>query len=618
MANVPPFSCPGYDAPQPTRFADGDAVLIRDDALVDGGAFDQLRRGTLVSSPKDGLLRLRASAEPPFRCSLLPDDFVNPAPLPAAALRNVRRVMDGAVDSPLGALLARRPPKFRGAPTTAERGSDVLAPFRARGRDAVGAAVEAIAHLDRSTLAVQGPPGTGKTFLAARAIARLLEGGDRRGVRVAVCAPSHATVANCLLAALAATGGESTTGTRVVKIGARRRAAGARGEDPERDLAEYPGVASRPRLDAKVVAEFFAEEDRRPVLCGATAWALARDEAVGLFDYLFVDEAGQVPCANVAAMAACAANVVLLGDQMQLPAPQRAAHPSPLARASALEYYSRGRRTTTPEGGETASSEAGGGIGDDQGVFLAETRRLHPSLCGAISELVYGGRLTAHASAARRTVPGRTSLVNAHAGLAVVDVAPPDDDPSDGDAAASLATANVREARVVAKLVAEMLAHKRLEDGDTTRGLDADDVLVVCPYNAHVRAVEGALRAAGAAGVKVGTVDRFQGREAPVVVASLCVAPGDDPDAGEFDSANGGGGGHRGLSFVLDVRRLNVALSRAQCLAVLVCAPDLADGAPSSLDRMRELAMLARLRELAVETAVAGDDDDDGGEEIPF
>ena len=175
----------------------------------------------------------------------------------------------------------------------------------------------------------------------------------------------------------------------------------------------------------------------------------------------------------------------------------------------------------------------------------------------------------------------------------------------------------------MASVVAELL-ERRLEDGSSSRPLSTDDVLVVCPYNAHVRAVEAALVQRGIRRVRVGTVDRFQGREAPVVVASLCVAPGDDPDAGEFDSANRGGGGHRGLSFVLDVRRLNVALSRAQCLAVLVCAPDLADGAPSSLDRMRELAMLARLRELAVETAVAGgggggdDDDDDGGEEIPF
>ena len=151
----------------------------------------------------------------------------------------------------------------------------------------------------------------------------------------------------------------------------------------------------------------------------------------------------------------------------------------------------------------------------------------------------------------------------------------------------------------MASVVAELL-ERRLEDGSSSRSLTTDDILVVCPYNAHVRAVEAALVERGIRRVRVGTVDRFQGREAPVVVASLCAPPSQN-DEDEDSVASGG----RGVAFVLDVRRLNVALSRAQCLAVLVAAPDLADGAASSLDRMRELAVLSRLRELAVDTVVA-------------
>lgn len=119
-------------------------------------------------------------------------------------------------------------------------------------------------------------------------------------------------------------------------------------------------------------------------------------------------------------------------------------------------------------------------------------------------------------------------------------------------------------------------------------------------------------------GVRVGTVDRFQGREAPAVVASLCAAPSSDPDADADDALAPPPGDNRGLAFVLDVRRLNVALSRAQCLAVLVAAPTLADGAPANLERMRELATLARLRELAEEVVDFDADDRGDDDEIPF
>ncbi|KAH8058362.1 ATP-dependent 5'-3' RNA helicase [Aureococcus anophagefferens] len=357
---------------------------------------------------------------------------------------------------------------------------------------------------------VQGPPGTGKTYLAARAIARLLEDGKR----IALCAPSHATVANGVLAALAVVAPSDSI--KVVKVGGRRRSKAPGAEDPERELAETAGVECRPRLDQTLVDEFLGGG---AVLVGGSAWAFARDEARGRFDYLFVDEAGQVPAANVAAIAGCASNVVLLGDQMQLPAPQRAAHPGELAGASALEYYSLGRGD-------------GGSLPADVGVFLDVSRRLHPALCGAISELVYGGRLRAHADAAKRTVPGATALASADAGLVVVGV---ESSADRGD----VATANLEEAAVVARVVGDVLNRKVFRDGDDERPLAPGDVLVVCPYNAHVRAVEDALEAAGVAGVKVGTVDRFQGREAPVVVASLAVATGDDENDGDFDARRG-------------------------------------------------------------------------------
>ena len=153
------------------------------------------------------------------------------------------------------------------------------------------------------------------------------------------------------------------------------------------------------------------------------------------------------------------------------------------------------------------------------GIFLAQTCRLHPFLCKAISELVYDGRLEPHPTTAQRVVQGAPAdLVKAVAGLSFVDV-------RDRDSVDRVATANQREARVVGQVVSEMLASREVVDGDQRRKMQPTDILVVAPYNAHVRAVSAELERRGIAGVRVGTVDRFQGREAPVVVASLCVAP---------------------------------------------------------------------------------------------
>lgn len=542
-----------FQTPQITKLQEGDAVALRDDR-----AFTSQRASIVDIDAGKGRVRVLCSEPPPgTTCSLIPDDYVNPQPLPQAISRNLRQLLESSTKTPLKAFVTRARPTFNGR----EADGDLLGPFLSHG-DRAKAAVEAIRQLDQgSVLAVQGPPGTGKTRLAAEALAALM----RDGKRVAVCAPGHATITHCLATAL----DRIDVDLLCVKVGSRRRASQ---DDPEAALVQRSNVMARPRWDAKLVKEL---ETDLPVLLGATAWALARDDACGTFDYVFVDEAGQVPAANLAAIASCADRIVLLGDQAQLPAPCRGAHGDHGA-ASCLEHYVGGAE-----------------LREDQGIFLGVTYRLHPELCKAISELMYNGRLEAHPVSAKRELSSSIegSLVQARAGLAVIDVA--------DDGAYRSSTANAKEAAVVARVVAEIL-ERQLVDGATTRALTTDDILVVCPYNAHVRAVENALVERGIRRVRVGTVDRFQGREAPVVVASLCAPPSSN-DEDEDSVASSG----RGVAFVLDVRRLNVALSRAQCLAVLVAAPDLADGSASSLDRMRELSVLSRIRELAVDVVVA-------------
>lgn len=309
-------------------------------------------------------------------------------------------------------------------------------------------------------------------------------------------------------------------------------------------------------------------------------------------------------------------------------APTEGHHPGESG-ASCLEYLLRGSEVVPPS----------------LGVFLPTTYRMHPTLCDVVSTLAYRGRLRAHPSAATRTielpegreaegaVAGTLALESSLASLAsLLSLAPPSTAAADAavEPAASRAVAGVayvpchhegnthssaEEAALIAALCGELLGSQLVADG-RRRPLQPADLLVVAPYNLQVRALEAALPP----GVRVGTVDRFQGQEAPVVLLSLChsdfdgaaraeatpgvVAGVDDSEGGT--SATGGGGAQRGLSFVLNLNRLNVALSRAQCLAVVVGSPRLADTTPRTLQQQRELNVLCRIVE---QGAVGGSPD---------
>ncbi|KAJ8605854.1 hypothetical protein CTAYLR_000537 [Chrysophaeum taylorii] len=487
--------------PQQKRIAPGDRV-----ALVTTPRSDTPPTAMTVADISTSTIKVRSQKKdlPSETCCFIPDDFVNPEPLPTAIKRNLDRVDQLPA---LEAFLAREQPP-------------------AGSENDIPALVEA---MDGSVLGVQGPPGTGKTHVAAHCIDRL------RGRRIAVMAPSHASIEHLL--------------SKVKQ------------KDHDRKILKIGGVGKKAEFDFKPSIAKAAEaiKDESCVVVGATAWALANPLADNLFDYVFVDEAGQVPAANLCAVAACSRNFVLFGDHAQLPAPARGSHPDDSG-ASCLEYF--------------------------PSIFLRESRRLHPSLCGAISELFYDGRLEAHPSTWDRCLDPGGSLITAPAGVVVADV-----DQTTANSSEEMTTANRAEARAVATLAADVL--KRSIRG---RPLTPSDILVVAPYNAHVRAIESALLAKNLATVRVGTVDKFQGQEAPVVIASLCVSGGGASDTEDDEDYP-----RRALSFVLDARRLNVALSRAQCLAVLVASPQIADAPAPTLDKMRQIARFSRIRELAVQ-----------------
>jgi uncharacterized protein len=266
-------------------------------------------------------------------------------------------------------------------------------------------------------------------------------------------------------------------------------------------------------------------------VAAGTAWLWARPGLADSVDTLFVDEAGQMPLAHVLAISGAARNLVLLGDPQQLAQPSQAAHP-PGAGASALGHI-LGERATMPAGA---------------GLLLDQTYRMHPDLCRYTSEVFYDGKLHGADGLGRQEILGDGPFSGS--GLRVVQVA------HQGNTNAS-----PEEAGVVAQIAESFVSCSWRDRHGAVQAVGRDGILIVTPYNAQIRAIQGALTARGLTGLRVGTVDKFQGREAPVVIYSMATSSADEAA--------------RGLEFLYDRHRLNVATSRARAMAIIVASPDL-------------------------------------------
>lgn len=282
---------------------------------------------------------------------------------------------------------------------------------------------------------------------------------------------------------------------------------------------------------------------------GATAWFFSRDENVQAFDWLFVDEAGQVGLANMVAMGRAARNIVLVGDPRQLPQVVQGAHPEP-ANLSCLDWM-LGEHATVPL---------------DRGVFLPVSRRMHPSICRFISDQVYEGRLESHSDTACQAVRG-TRFPEAGAFWVPV--------PHEGNAQTA-----AEEVAAINAAVVDLLDGTWTEKEGTTRPIRASDIIVVAPYNAQVNALRDALPDA----IRVGTVDKFQGQEAPVCLVSMTASSSEETS--------------RGMEFLFSLNRINVAVSRAKGLALVFGAPRLREAKCSSVEQMRLVNTLCALETL--------------------
>ncbi len=417
-------------------------------------------------------------------------------------------------------LLLRNPPRMRTPALGALRRSDELAEM---------AAVRVVRGLDGGCLAIQGPPGAGKTYTAARIALELA----RDGKRVAVSATAHKAIAN-LLDEISRAGRDANHSLRLMQ------------RVSTDDLCSEPDVAIA--TDNQKV--FAALDDDAVDVVGATTWLLVADSAVGRFDTLIVDEAGQMSLADVVAASRCARNIVLVGDPRQLAQVVQGTHPTG-AGVSGLEHL-LGEHITIPP---------------DRGIFLDRTWRMAPAVCSFVSTSFYQGRLEPEPANAQQAV-----LADGveHAGLRLAEVA------HDLDR-----TYSVAEAERVAEIVADLQRWRWRDRTGQVRPIRLDDILVVAPYNAHVACLQQALPE----GARVGTVDKFQGQEAPVSIFSMATSSTEDLP--------------RNLEFLYSMNRLNVAVSRARCLSVLVCSPQLLRARCHTPEQMRLVNALCRYQQMA-------------------
>ncbi|MCZ9884585.1 TM0106 family RecB-like putative nuclease [Arthrobacter sp. B2a2-09] len=408
-------------------------------------------------------------------------------------------------------LLRRVPPRLATLPELPAVGS---------GDDAyVDAITAAVSDLDQSYLAVQGPPGTGKTYVGSHVVARLV----RAGWKVGVVAQSHAVVENMLHAAV-----KAGVDTDVIAKEMKHDDPVPWNQQTKDDIALLLGSPGG-------------------CLIGGTAWTMTgRTVPSGSLDLLVIDEAGQFSLANTLAVSRATRRLLLLGDPQQLPQVTQGKHPEPVDE-SALGWLAHGLHTLPAE----------------LGYFLATSWRMHPDLCAAVSELSYDGRLHSAPAASRRRLSG------VPAGVECVYV------PHGGNSTQSPEEAVEVVRQVRSHLGLAWLDPRELPESSAERPLTEKDILVVAAYNAQVQLIQHELRAAGLRGVRVGTVDKFQGQEAPVVIVSMAASA-----AAEVP---------RGMEFLLSRNRINVAVSRGQWRAVVVRSPELTNYLPTQPEGLAQL-----------------------------
>ena len=488
------------------------------------------RLGTIVSLDIEKCrIAIKTTREIPAVLNIGPGGPISTEPLRLALLRFADAfASDDGRFRAVRSFLRKDAPLLREEVRRPRAGGDPIIPGTG---DVLDEAIAAVNALQESYLFIQGPPGAGKTYTGSHIIAELL----RRKKRIAVSSNSHKAINNLLREVV-----KVANERRIQFHGVKKSTNGDSESQFDGDMIEDVGTADE-------VLEANAQ------LVAGTAWLFADPEFEGTFDYLFVDEAGQVSLANLVAMGMAAKNIVLLGDQMQLGQPIQGVHPG-RSGESTLEYLLDGLATIPP----------------DRGIFLPTSWRMHADVCRFISEAVYDGRLQPEAANQRQTLLlGK----NHHPALKPTGIV---FHPVAHDGCSQRSE---EEAKVIQALYLNLLKQRFLNKKGEERLMEINNVLVISPYNSQVNLLKSALPP----GARVGTIDKFQGQEAEAVLVSMATSSGDYLP--------------RNIEFLYDKNRLNVAISRAKCLAIVVANPALTHircGTPEQMELVNTLCWVKK------------------------
>jgi hypothetical protein len=404
-------------------------------------------------------------------------------------------------------------------------------PVRLPGELALDASLRVAGLLEGGMFPIQGPPGTGKSHTGARMICQLV----RDGKKVGFTANSHKVVRHLLDMVIEAA---AEMGVDINCIQKPKEME----DDRDRLIFARDHAALLGALQGGACQ-----------VAGATTFLWARADAHNALDVLVVDEAAQMALANVVAAAQCASTIILLGDPQQLDQPTQGTHPDGTG-VSSLEHILGAHHTIAP----------------DRGLFLERTWRMHPKICAFNSELFYDSKLFSKEGCERQEIISAGPV--AGSGVLCLPIAHSGNQNSSPE-----------EANVIADLYRAMLdaLSSWIDREGNEHPLTRGDILIITPYNAQVFEIQQRLP-----GARVGTVDKFQGQEAPVAIYSMATS--------SFADAP------RGLDFLYSASRFYFAISRAKCISILVACPEIFEAECRTPRQMQLANAFCRYLERAV------------------
>lgn len=471
-----------------------------------------------------GMIVLDKSVSSNKKINLIPLDYVRTDVIRKSILNTVIEwKKNKKIHKPIKDFLLKKHPTITGILD----GQSIINPKK----NFIQETTQAISNMDNTILSIQGPPGSGKTYTAAEVIVKLINDGKTVGIS----SNSHKAI-DLLLKKVLIKGQKENATINPVKIGRSSK---------EKEILPI-------QYEDKVKNVF--PNFNKYNLIGGTSWKFSNAAAKDQLDYLFVDEAGQVSTANLVGMAPSAKNIILIGDQAQLSCPIKGVHPKSSG-LSCLEYILQEHQTVT----------------DDFGIFLEKTHRLHPNICTFISTSFYENRLKHQSDNAKNyIITDDNKLITKDSGILFIPVKHEDNKQK-----------SIEEASMIKALIEELLTLQyHTYDSNTNnteiRNITLNDILIMAPYNMQIQEIKKNIPQA-----KVGTVDKFQGQEAPISIISMCTSNAHASP--------------RGLSFVLSKNRLNVALSRAKTLAIVVGNPELTNTSCNTIKQIELVNLFCKI-----------------------